>query len=607
MERGTLQRLLAAGPRGMRALCWALLAGAAAGPAQAECRLQQLTMPVHIVEKRPLATLTLNGTEVQLLVDSGAFFSMLSVATATQLNLPLRALPNSLRIQGFTGEIEAQRTRVEKVGLLGATLPDVEFLVGGNELGAGIAGILGRNMLSMADTEYDLAHGAVMLSFPKGDCSDEHFAHWAGDAPVVVAPLLMRQRSGNSALRITVKVNGVSLVALLDTGAPFSSLSMKGARRAGIEQGQMKPAGFAGGAGAGRVRAWTANVDRIEIASQRLNDNRLSITENDSADHDMLLGLDYFLAHRIYISQKERKLYATWNGRLIFPSGSGVEGGVDSRMAAAPAVIDTHDADALARRGAASLASGQLESALEDMNRACALAPGVAEHFFARARVQLARKNLEAARADLDTSLSLNPALTEPRMHRARLHAARGDRASALQDLAQLDAALPPQSHLRMDMGRLHAAFNQAPEALRQFELWVSTHQNDAKLADVLHTRCLLRLRLNLDPQLALKDCEQAAANDSALPGFRDAVGWAHLRVANAAAALRSFERATRKEASAVALYGRGVAHQQLGDSDSAERDLASARKLNPRIEELLQRQGLSLGAAPRSPPEDAR
>jgi clan AA aspartic protease (TIGR02281 family) len=532
---------------------------------------------------------------------------MLSMATATQLKLPLRALPSNLRIRGFTGEIEAQRTRVEKVGLLGATLPNVEFLVGGNELGAGIDGILGRNMLSMVDTEYDLAHGAVMLSFPKGECSDEHYAHWAGDAPVIVAPLLMRQRSSNGALRIVVKVNGVNLVALLDTGAPFSSLSLRAARRAGIEQGQMKPSGFAGGAGAGRVRAWTAPVDRIEIASQRLNDNRLTITENDSPDHDMLLGLDYFLAHRIYISQQERKLFATWNGRLVFPSASGVEGGVDSRMAALPAVLDLNDADALARRGAASLASGQLDAALEDIDRACTLAPTVAEHFFARARVQLARKNFEAARSDLDMSLNLNPALAEPRLQRARLHAARGDRTAALQDLAQLDAALPPQSHLRMDMGRMHAAFNQAPEALRQFELWLGTHESDARVPDVLHSRCLLRLRLGLDLPLALKDCEEAAAHDSAVPAFRDTVGWAQLRLADPAAALRSFERATRKQASAVALYGRGLAHQQLGDGASAERDLASARQLNPGIEELLQRQGLGPGAVRPPPPDERR
>ena len=78
---------------------------------------------------------------------------------------------------------------MEKVGLLDAELTNVEFLVGGNELGAGIGGILGRNILSAADTEYDLAHGVVRLSFPKGDCDKTNFAHWAGAAPVVVAPL----------------------------------------------------------------------------------------------------------------------------------------------------------------------------------------------------------------------------------------------------------------------------------------------------------------------------------------------------------------------------------------------------------------------------------
>jgi hypothetical protein len=59
---------------------------------------------------------------------------------------------------------------VNKVQFNGAEIPNVQFIVGVNELGAGIMGVLGRNFLSIADTEYDLAHGVVRLVFPKGDC-----------------------------------------------------------------------------------------------------------------------------------------------------------------------------------------------------------------------------------------------------------------------------------------------------------------------------------------------------------------------------------------------------------------------------------------------------
>lgn len=232
------------------------------------CVLQQLTMPLRLVEKRPVAQITLNGVEKQMLVDSGAFFSVFSHATAAQLQLSLRALPMAMQVRGFTGEIEMQRTRVEKVGPLGATLANIEFLVGGNEIGAGIDGIIGRNILSFADTEYDLAHGLVKLSFPKGDCAEDHYAHWAGEAPVIAVPLqLQNRRRNNHPLLVRVKVNGVNLTALLDTGAPTTSIALRAARRAGIEDSQMRPIGFAGGAGSGRARTWSATVGSMEIAT----------------------------------------------------------------------------------------------------------------------------------------------------------------------------------------------------------------------------------------------------------------------------------------------------------------------------------------------------
>ena len=577
------------------AACLAAFGTAAA--AAEPCKLRQLRIPVQLVEQRPVAQLSLNGTVAQMLVDSGAFFSVLSRATATQLQLPLRALPMGVQVRGVTGDIEMQRTRVEKVGLLGATLPNVEFLVGGNEIGAGINGIIGRNFLSLSDTEYDLAHGAVMLSFPKGDCDDGHYAHWAGEAPVIVAPLqLLNRNRNNNPLLLRVKVNGVNMTALLDTGAPRSSLQLRAARRAGIEESQMQRSGFVGGAGAGRARAWTATVASIEIATQRLLDSRLSISETDSEDHDMILGLDYFLAHRIYISQSEDKLYATWNGQPVFPAGSGVAAAIDTRMAALPGALDPQDANALARRGAASLAAGQLDSALDDLNRAAALAPTVAEHFFTRARIHLAKRNPAAARGDLDETLRLNPALHEARMMRVRFLATpRGDRAAALQDLGVMDTQLPPSSHLRLEMGRTYDTLQLAPDALRQYGLWIDTHELDARLPDALLARCLLRLRTNEALPLALKDCEAAADNESALPHHLDAAGWAQLRAGDDRTALRRFERATRKESSSVALYGRGLAHQRLGSPEFGERDLARARELNPRIEELLRRMGVLL------------
>lgn len=569
----------------------------AATSAWAGCDVQQMEIPVRIVDRRPIATLTLNGTEVPMLVDSGAFFSMLSESTATQLKLRLRNLPAGFRIDGYTGRIAARLTRVEKVGLLAVQLSNVEFIVGGNELGAGIMGVLGRNILSMADTEYDLAHGAVRLSFPKGECAKTNFAYWAGNAPVIEVPLDEGNYRQDTAIRLEVKINGKRTLAVLDTGAPRTSLTLRAARSAGIEEGDLTPVGRVGGAGEGRVKSWTGPVAVFELGGEKISNSRLRIDDTDRSDEGMLVGLDYFLSHRIYVSRLQRQVYVTWNGGPTFALNQATPGEYDTRFAALPPDVAKDDADALARRGAAAIAAGNYARALEDLNRACELAPGVADYFFARARLHLAMLQVQPALADLDRALHLDPTLAEARLRRVAVHAALGNRPGAQADLMHLDAALPPSSALRADMAEQYARFGQAAEALRQFDFWVNTHQKDARLASVLNSRCWMRARLNIDLPLALQDCKQAVDLDDGAAAYFDSLGWTYLRMGDAARAKKAFDNAIELEALPLSLYGRGLAQLRLNDTASGERDLEAARKLKPSVAEDGRKEGFEFVA----------
>lgn len=560
--------------------------------AWAHCDLQQMEIPVRIVDQRPIATLSLNGTEVPMLVDTGAFFSMLSESTATQLNLPSRSLPTGLRIEGYTGRIDARLTRVESVGLLGAQLKNIEFVVGGNELGAGIMGIMGRNILSAADTEYDLAHGVVRLTFPKGDCAKTNFAYWAGEAPVVEAPLDQVQFREDTAIRLEVSVNGKRTLALLDTGAPQTSLTLGAAKHAGIEEGELTPYGRVGGAGVGRANSWTGRIDVFELGGEKITNSRLQIDDADNLDEGMLLGLDYFLSHRIYVSRLQQQVYITWNGGPTFALGRKNPGDYDTRYAALPQDVAKDDADALARRGAAEIAAGDYPRALEDLNRACELSPGVADYFFARARLHLTMRHAQFALVDLNMALKLDPTLVEARLRRAQVYAGLSDRTSAQMDLAALDAALPPSSALRADMAQLYAGFSQAADALRQFDLWVNNHQKDARLASVLNERCWMRARLNIELPLALDDCKRAVDMDDGGAAFRDSLGWIYLRLGDGARAKKAFDGAIKLQSLPFSLYGRGLAQSQLKNTASGEEDLAAARKLRPTIDEDVRKAG---------------
>lgn len=551
-----------------------------------------MEIPVRIVDHRPVATLTLNGTEVPMLVDSGAFFSFLTESTATQLKLPLRRLPEDVQIWGHTGRVQARLTRVEKVGLLGAQLKNIEFAVGGNELGSGIMGILGRNILSLADSEYDLAHGVVRLAFPKGECSDTNLAYWAGKAPVVEVPLDTGWNRDDKPIRLEVRINGKKNLALLDTGAPTTGLTLDAARRAGIDESSLTPLGRVGGFGEGLVKTWTGHVATFEVGGEKISDSRLRIEDNDQADQAVLMGLDYFLSHRIYVSRLQRKVYITWNGVPIFADARSTPGTYDTRYAALPKDVANDDADALARRGAAAIAAGDYPRALADLNRACELAPAVADYVFSRARLHLAMRQPVLALADLDEALRLDPALAEARARRAWLQADKGDRLGALADLAQLDAALPPSSHLRAEMGNLHARLGQDADALRQFDLWVASHQKDAQRAGVLNNRCWLRARLDIELPLALQDCKEAVDVDDGSAIYRDSLGWTYLRMGDAARAKKAFDAAIKIEALAFSFYGRGLARLRLNDTVGGEQDLAAARQLRPSIDDDARKAG---------------
>lgn len=497
-------------------------------------------------------------------------------------------------------------TRVDRVGLRNAELRGVEFLVGGNELGSGIQGVLGRNFLTAGDTEYDLAHGLVVLSFPKGNCSSTNLAHWAGKAPVIEVPLWAGGHN-SMAINIPVKVNGKELRALMDTGAPATALSLAAARSAGIAEGALQSEGSVGGAGQGRVRNWMSPVDLFEVGGQKITNTRLAVNDVSRRDQDLLLGLDYFLAHRVYVSYLQDKVYITWNGSAVFVRRPASERDDDARDAAPAREVSNDDADALARRGAAAIATGHCERALLDLNRACELAPGVADHVYSRARLHLAMREPTLALADLDRALQIDPGMSEARARRADLRARRGDAAGAKADLEQLDASLPPASALRADMADLFSRLNLAPQALAQYDQWLDTHPRDAARAEALNGRCWLRTRLNLDLPKALQDCKDAVAADELSAENLDSLGWTYLRLGNAAKARSTFDAAIKLRPLAMSHYGRAMASRRLQDVAPAEQDLATARRLDTAVDAQVRREGFDFPDLPQPGPAGAQ
>ncbi|MDY0745637.1 aspartyl protease family protein [Paucibacter sp. R3-3] len=569
-----------------------LIAALQAPPAAAaeKCSLQALEIPIAMRGSRAVATVTINGTEVPLTVDSGAFFSFLTPAVAQQLKLRVGPLPWGLRIEGLTGEVDAGLTNVKEMNLVGGKLPDMDFIVGGNEPGAGTMGILGRNFLAITDIEYDLAHGAIRLMFPKGDCSDMGMAYWAADKPVSELRLLRDDsRSKLPAMQAVVELNGKKLRALFDTGAS-SLVSLSAAKSLGIPETAMKPAGLSGGAGLGYAKRWTAAFDSFVVGGEKTSNVRIPIVDFDGMKTDMLLGIDFFLSHRIYVSKSQRKMYFTYNGGRVFALSEVAAAAEDG--ASAPELAD---ADAYARRGAGAASRHDYRAALADLDRALEMEPGNAAVLVQRGEVHEALHQGPEAIADYESALKLVPTQPDALLRRAWFRESQRNRDGALLDIEALDRLLPPQAHQRLQLARLYERMGLQDRVIPQLDQWIAARDQDIEMAGALNSRCWARMLLNTGLDQALKDCDKAIDFEPDNASFRDSRAWVRLRRGELNKALSDFDHALKvKDDLAWARYGRGLVRGRLGKPGDGDADLEAARKVLPTIDERVKRWGLA-------------
>lgn len=576
------------------------------GRSWAACKIKSIEMPVTMVGSRAVATLGINGSDVPLFVDSGAFFSFLTLAAAQQLKLEVGSLPRGMRIEGLTGEVPAGLTTVKRLKLLDGEVPDMDFVVGGNDESTGTMGVIGRNLLAFTDIEYDLANGMIRLMFPNDDCGDLGMAYWAEGKPVSELNLLRDEsRPKTPAAEAVVLLNDKKLRVLFDTGAR-SMVSLSAAKRAGITD--LKPAGKVRGAGRGEAEAWTGAVDSFELGSEKVLNIRLPVADFQLGRTDMLLGIDFFLSHRIYVAKKQRRMYFTYNGGPVFalsavqnakalaasPPASGA-----SAPAPAPADGDEAlDAAGYARRGAAASARLDFAQALADLDKACALAPEMAEYFARRGTVHEQLRQRQAALKDYDEALRLAPAQTEARLRRAWLRIAGKDLSGTQEDAQLLDQTLAPQSHQRLQLAQLYERLDQPERALAQWDQWIPAHPHDVALASVLNSRCWMQTLRNVSLDQAREDCEQAIDLQDKNPTYYNSRAWLRLRSGEWRKALADYERALKlKPDSAWALYGRGIVRRKLGEEDAGQADIEAARKLAPTIDAQTGRRGLAADA----------
>jgi predicted aspartyl protease/tetratricopeptide (TPR) repeat protein len=584
--------------------------------AAAKCQLTRVVeLPITMSGQRPTLMAQINGADARFILDSGAFYSVISTATAAQFQLRLKPGPFGLKVNGVGGSADTSLATVKAFTLAGIPLHDVEFLVGGGEAGDGSVGLLGQNFLEKWDVEYDFAHGVVRL-FKAEDCKHTLLAYWTTSGQ---DNLSMMDIDHTTPLRPhttgIASVNGAKITVLFDTGAWSSVLSMKAAARAGVKVDTpgVVEAGYAVGIGRSSVPSYIAPFASFKIGDgEEIKNARLRMADINLDEGDMLLGADFFLSHHVYVANSQHRLYFTYNGGPVFDLTRKVaaKAAAAEPATAAPAAqpdvpsgtppAEPADAAAFARRGAAFAGRRDFEHAIVDFTRACELNPNEPEFAFQRGMAYWQDRQPVPAMNDLDRALTLNSGYLPARMSRAELRLAEKDRAGATADLDAADQIAPKQADERFRLAELYLRFDLPARAVPQFDLWIANHPNDSKIVEALHGRCWVRAVQGQGLAEALSDCNAAyrqsdKTNHAGVAAVLASRGLVRLRLGNYDKAIADYDDSLKlAPKNPWSLYGRGVAKIRMQKKADGEADLARATELSGTIAQEFQRRGIT-------------
>jgi tetratricopeptide (TPR) repeat protein/predicted aspartyl protease len=582
-----------------------LASGAQAAP-PATCHLSTVAeFPVTMLGLAPIIPAKVNGETVRFVADTGAFYSIISDREADRLKLEADREPAAIELQSGRGRTFAGLRSAHDFSLGSLELHHADFLVA-SDFGDQVVGVIGQNILGRLDAaEFDLANGVIRL-FKTDGCGDTILAYWAQpDAPVGMLSIkpvepLTPQIVGEA------KINGQSIKVMFDTGGQVSSLQLSSAQRIGLAVGDadVKAGGAYRDSWSHRVESWLVPISSFEIGDEKIANTRLRVAKSDFGVADMLLGADFFLSHRIFVSYKQHKIYFTYNGGPVFriEDSSGSKASAATAAAPPPASANaehTLDADELSRRGAAELARYSPQTAIDDFTQAIVLQPTDAQHYFDRAHAYFEAGEAAKARADLDQAVKLKPNDPEYLLMRGVVRQRAGETAAADEDYRAALAAAPAGSAVTLGVAEAYAGAGKLDLALPLFEAWLAVHPGDAQ---GLNERCWARVLANRDLDKALDDCNRALRHGQ-IAAVLDSRGYVYLRRSQFDLAIADFSEALKLQPTyATSLYGRGLARLGKGDKAAAVADIAAATALRPNVAETFKRYGLDAKTAPAEP-----
>ena len=571
----------------------------------AKCRLEGLgSLPVTMEGPRATVAVTVNGKSTRFWLDSGAFFNVMPAAKARELGLPTSTLPQGFIITGIGGSSVPELAKIRDFGLGNGLLHNMEFLVGGSDVGNGL---LGANLLGIVDTEFDFAHGKLVL-FRNNHCKNVSLAYWSQGMTVGELPLISGVRSNDHLIYTQISINGHTVRALLDTGASSTILSRRAAERVGINLTDPKVVASMrfGGIGSRTRQSWIARTQVISLGGEEIRNSPIRIIDSgdDWSEYDMLLGIDFILSHHVLVSQGQHKIYLTYNGGPIFSATTeGELGKLATRAEGMGAITDEATpttADQFAGRGSARLSRGDYPGAIADLSAAIKLAPSRIDVLNDRATAYFRSGKPDLAAKDIEAGLVIAPNDHRLLTRHALVLINKGDKAGALANVDAAAATTPKGSLDAVSLVNLYTRLGQANRALALLDPVIDLHHDDSSYAGLLSIRAWNRALANTDLDRAQRDIDSALRKANSPAGMLDTRALVEWRRKDYPAAIAAANAALAKSPKmAGALYIRALAQLDQGNRDAALADLTAARTLSPKIDTFYAAYGMAGPATP--------
>lgn len=293
----------------------------------ADCSLKIVnTIPITMENQntRPFVPVIINGAKETFLLDTGGAITQISMSAAHDLNLPIGE--SNVKMLDLYGGAAVGAAHIKTLGLGRLQDRDTSLPIMTSTFdGAPYVGLLAPDYMGSYDIELDF-NGGKMNYFSTDHCPGK-VVYWPASA-IAVVPM----RFKNFHLILPVMLDGKPIRAMIDTGAPNTTLNASAAKQAfdiTADNPGAKQLGDDGGEKAFEYVFKSLSFEGMMVSNphivvlpdkigskDRNNDyvtgTRLQhVDDPDSSDPVMLIGMNILSKLHLYIAFGENKIYIT--------------------------------------------------------------------------------------------------------------------------------------------------------------------------------------------------------------------------------------------------------------------------------------------------------